>query len=50
MSLFNGDKARSHRRRKQNIQRRLRNQALIQGSTAGKQSGAKKPEKRPSAS
>jgi hypothetical protein len=30
MSLVNGDKSRANRERKQNIQRRLRTQALLQ--------------------
>jgi len=34
MSLINGDKARAHRTRKQNIQRRLRTQALLQAETS----------------
>jgi len=34
MSLINGDKSRSHRNRKQNIRRRLRNQALLQAEVA----------------
>ena len=43
MSLFNGDKARSHRRRKQNIQRRRRTHALVRAlSTKGKPSAPKK--------
>jgi hypothetical protein len=32
MSLINGDKSRDHRRRKQNIQRRLRTHALLQAA------------------
>lgn len=39
MSLFNGDKSRAHRVRKQNIQRRLRTHALLQ-SEAGKPKAA----------
>jgi hypothetical protein len=34
MSLINGDKSRAHRERKQNIQRRLRTQALLQAEAA----------------
>jgi hypothetical protein len=34
MSLTNGDKSRAHRERKQNIQRRLRTQALLQAEAA----------------
>jgi hypothetical protein len=34
MSLINGDKSRAHRERKQNIQRRLRTQALLQAVAA----------------
>ena len=34
MSLVNGDKSRAHRERKQNIQRRLRTQALLQAEAA----------------
>lgn len=34
MSLINGDKSRAHRERKQNIQRRLRAQALLQAEAA----------------
>ncbi len=34
MSLINGDKSRAHRVRKQNIQRRLRAQALLQAEAA----------------
>jgi len=34
MSLTNGDKSRAHRQRKQNIQRRLRSQALLQTEAA----------------
>jgi len=34
MSLINGDKSRAHRERKQNIQRRLRTQALLQAESA----------------
>jgi hypothetical protein len=34
MSLVNGDKSRAHRERKQNIQRRIRNQALFQAEAA----------------
>ena len=46
MSLFNGDKARSNRRRKQNIHRRIRTHALVQAQTAkGKKSGSQKSEK-----
>ena len=36
MSLVNGDKSRAHRERKQNIQRRLRAQALLQAEAARK--------------
>jgi len=43
MSLFNGDKSRSHRERKQNIHRRLRTKELIAAETAkAKTSGGKK--------
>jgi len=51
MSQFNGDKARFHRERKQNIQRRKRNKALFQaasvsaGSPAKKASSAREPSK-----
>ena len=34
MSQYNGDKARFNRERKQNIQRRLRTQALLQAEAA----------------
>jgi len=34
MSLINGDKSRAHRVRKQNIQRRLRTQALLHAEAA----------------
>ena len=34
MSLINGDKSRANRTRKQNIQRRLRTQALLQAQAA----------------
>jgi len=34
MSLVNGDKSRAHRERKQNIQRRIRAQVLIQAEAA----------------
>jgi hypothetical protein len=34
MSLINGDKSRANRERKQNIQRRLRAQALLQVEAA----------------
>ena len=34
MSLVNGDKSRANRERKQNIQRRLRTQALLQAEAA----------------
>jgi hypothetical protein len=34
MSLVNGDKSRAHRVRKQNIQRRMRAQALLQAKAA----------------
>ena len=34
MSLINGDKSRANRERKQNIQRRLRAQALLQAEAA----------------
>jgi len=36
MSLFNGDKSRAHRERKQNIQRRIRTRALVQAEAAKK--------------
>jgi hypothetical protein len=44
MSQFNGDKARFHRERKQNIQRRKRNKALFQAAnvSAGSPEAAKK--------
>jgi hypothetical protein len=43
MSLINGDKSRAHRERKQNIQRRLRTQALLQAEAAkSKPAGARK--------
>ena len=43
MSLINGDKSRAHRERKQNIQRRLRTQALLKAETAKtKQAGTPK--------
>jgi hypothetical protein len=43
MSLTNGDKSRAHRERKQNIQRRIRNQALFQAEAAKlNQAGAPK--------
>jgi hypothetical protein len=43
MSLINGDKSRAHRERKQNIQRRLRMQALLQAEAAKtKPAGARK--------
>jgi hypothetical protein len=43
MSLTNGDKSRAHRERKQNIQRRIRTQALLQAETAKiNQAGAPK--------
>jgi hypothetical protein len=43
MSLFNGDKSRANRTRKQNIQRRLRNQALLQAeATKTKPAGVPK--------
>jgi hypothetical protein len=42
MSLINGDKSRAHRVRKQNIQRRMRTQALLQAEAARtKQPGAR---------
>jgi hypothetical protein len=34
MSLINGDKSRANRERKQNIQRRLRTQSLLQAEAA----------------
>jgi hypothetical protein len=34
MSLVNGDKSRSHRERKQNIQRRIRTRELLAAQTA----------------
>jgi hypothetical protein len=47
MSLINGDKSRAHRERKQNIQRRLRTQALLQAEAAKKnQLGVRKQAKR----
>jgi hypothetical protein len=43
MSLVNGDKSRANRERKQNIQRRLRTQALLQAEAAkSKPAGAPK--------
>jgi len=43
MSLVNGDKSRAHRVRKQNIQRRMRAQALLQAEAAKtNQAGARK--------
>ena len=43
MSLVNGDKSRAHRERKQNIQRRIRTQALLQAAaTKSNQAGAPK--------
>ena len=43
MSLFNGDKSRAHRERKQNIQRRIRNKALFEAEAAKiNQAGAPK--------
>jgi hypothetical protein len=43
MSLFNGDKSRAHRERKQNIQRRIRTHALLQAEAAKtKQAGVRK--------
>jgi hypothetical protein len=43
MSLINGDKSRANRERKQNIQRRLRTQALLQAEAAKtKQAGVPK--------
>jgi hypothetical protein len=43
MSLVNGDKSRAHRVRKQNIQRRMRAQALLQAEAAKtNQTGARK--------
>ena len=44
MSLINGDKSRAHRERKQNIQRRIRTQALLQAE-AGKTNQAGAPKK-----
>ena len=44
MSLINGDKSRANRERKQNIQRRLRTQALLQAG-AGKTKPAGAPKK-----
>ena len=44
MSLINGDKSRGNRERKQNIQRRLRTQALLQAE-AGKTKTAGVPKK-----
>jgi hypothetical protein len=35
MSQYNGDKARFHRERKQNIQRRKRTRALLRGTGLG---------------
>ena len=45
MSRFNGDKARFNRERKQNIQRRKRNRALLQSAVANSSSAeaGKKP-------
>ena len=46
MSLINGDKSRAHRERKQNIQRRLRTQTLLQAEAAkSKPVGARKKAK-----
>jgi hypothetical protein len=46
MSLINGDKSRAHRERKQNIQRRIRTQALLQAEAARtKQPGVRKKAK-----
>jgi hypothetical protein len=45
MSLINGDKSRAHRERKQNIQRRLRTQALILQAVAAKTKPAGVPKK-----
>jgi len=43
MSLVNGDKSRAHRKRKQNIQRRIRGHALFQAEAAKvKQAGPRK--------
>jgi hypothetical protein len=43
MSLVNGDKSRANRERKQNIQRRLRTQALLQAEAAkNKPAGVRK--------
>jgi hypothetical protein len=43
MSLTNGDKSRANRERKQNIQRRIRAQALLQAEAAKtNQAGARK--------
>ena len=46
MSLINGDKSRAHRVRKQNIQRRMRTQALLQtGAAKTNQTGVRKKAK-----
>jgi hypothetical protein len=45
MSLINGDKSRANRTRKQNIQRRLRAQALLQEAAKTKPAGARKQAK-----
>lgn len=46
MSLFNGDKSRANRERKQNIQRRIRTRALVLAETAkAKSTGPAKREK-----
>jgi hypothetical protein len=42
MSLFNGDKSRAHRRRKQNIQRRIRTHALLQAEAVKTEPAGKK--------
>jgi hypothetical protein len=42
MSLINGDKSRANRQRKQNIQRRLRAQTLLQEAAKTKPAGARK--------
>jgi hypothetical protein len=42
MSLINGDKSRANRTRKQNIQRRLRSQALLQEAAKTKPAGVRK--------
>ncbi|HWY55176.1 MAG TPA: hypothetical protein VNZ03_11980 [Terriglobales bacterium] len=45
MSLINGDKSRAHRERKQNIQRRLRTQALLLQAETAKTKPAGAPKK-----